>query len=121
IGAETLAAVRRDILPSGPILDLEVQVLREIDRRGHAVEPAVAPDGPLDALRAAAPVLEGVEVRAVTLGADGLSVEVQVPDFQALDALVEALGGAGIRARTSRSAIDPDGGVGATLALEIAR
>lgn len=116
--AETLAAVRRDLLPSGPILDLERQVMREIERRRAAVLPAVAAQGPLDLLRQAAPVLAGAEVQAVTLGADGLSVEVSVADFQALDAVIGALGAAGLVARPSRSAIDPGGGVGATLALE---
>ncbi|MCA0203879.1 MAG: hypothetical protein LCH92_06020 [Proteobacteria bacterium] len=118
VQAETLAAVRRDLLPSGPILDLEVQVMREIERRRSAARPEVAALGPLDLLRQAAPVLAGTEVQAVTLGADGLSVEVQVPDFQALDALVEALAAADLTVRASRSAIDPAGGVGATLALE---
>ncbi|WP_334192599.1 type II secretion system protein GspL [Pararhodobacter sp.] len=118
VQAETLAAVRRDLLPSGPILDLEVQVMREIERRRSAARPEVATLGPLDLLRQAAPVLAGTEVQAVTLGADGLSVEVQVPDFQALDALVEALAAADLAVRASRSAIDPAGGVGATLALE---
>lgn len=118
VQAETLAAVRRDLLPSGPILDLERQVMREIERRRAAVLPAVAAQGPLDLLRQAAPVLAGAEVQAVTLGADGLSVEVSVADFQALDAVIGALGAAGLVARPSRSAIDPGGGVGATLALE---
>lgn len=118
VQAETLAAVRRDLLPSGPILDLEMQVMREIERRRAAVLPAVAAQGPLDLLRQAAPVLAGAEVQAVTLGADGLSVEVSVADFQALDAVIGALGAAGLVARPSRSAIDPGGGVGATLALE---
>ena len=36
VAAETLAAVRRDLLPDGPILDLRVQVTREIDRRRGA-------------------------------------------------------------------------------------
>src|SRR5690606_26775771 len=118
VQAETLAAVRRDLLPSGPILDLEVQVMREIERRRAAAAPQVAPQGPLDLLRAAAPVLAGVKVSSVSLGADGLGVEVNVSDFQALDALVAALAGAGVRARTSRSATDPEGGVGASLSLE---
>lgn len=120
VAAETLAAVRRDLLPSGPILDLEVQVLREIDRRRAALAPAPPPQGPLDVLRRAAPVLAGVSVRGVTLGPAGLSAEVRVADFQSLDALVAALAGAGVQARPGRSATEPDGGVGATLALEAA-
>ncbi|PTX00718.1 hypothetical protein [Pararhodobacter aggregans] len=118
VQAETLAAVRRDLLPSGPILDLEVQVMREIERRRAAAQPEVAALGPLDLLRQASPLLSGADVQAVTLGADGLSVEVKLADFQALDALVASLGAVGLAARTSRSAIDPDGGVGATLTLE---
>ena len=118
VEAETLAAVRRDLLPSGPILDLQVQVLREIERRRAAAVPVAAPQGPLDVLRRAAPVLAGVMVQGVALAAEGLGAEVQVADFQALDALVAALAEAGVEARTRRSAIDPEGGVGATLGLE---
>jgi len=118
VEAETLAAVRRDLLPSGPILDLQVQVQREIERRQAAAGPVAAPEGPLEALRRAAPVLAGVDVRGVALGAEGLGAEVQVADFQALDALVAELAEVGVQARTRRSAIDPDGGVAATLGLE---
>ncbi|MCW1931664.1 type II secretion system protein L [Pararhodobacter zhoushanensis] len=120
VQAETLAAVRRDVLPSGPILDLQVQVTREIERRRAATAPVAAPTGPLDLLRAAAPVLAGGEVQSVSLGIDGLSAALRVPDFRALDALAGALAEVGVTARTTRSGIDPDGGVAATLSLEVA-
>lgn len=120
VEAETLAAVRRDILPSGPILDLEVQVMREIERRRAAGAPVAAPEGPLAALRLAAPVLAGIEVQGVTLGAEGLGATVRVTDFQALDALDAALAEAGVQASANRSTIDPEGGVSATLTLEAA-
>ncbi len=118
--AETLAAVRRDILPTGPILDLEVQVQRAIERRRAALAPVTAADTPLDVLRRAASALTTAGLQAVTLGVEGLSVEVQLADFRALDALTGALAQAGVGARVARSGIDPAGGVAATLALEAA-
>ncbi|MBN8292965.1 hypothetical protein JI664_13410 [Rhodobacter sp. NTK016B] len=115
----TLEAVRRDLLPSGPILDLELQVMQAIERRRNAEGDSAAPETPLDTLRRAAPVLAGVELITVSLAADGLTVDVRVPDFQSLDALSEALSDAGITARIAQSATDAEeGGVGATLDLE---
>ncbi|PWE27778.1 hypothetical protein C4N9_15190 [Pararhodobacter marinus] len=115
----TLEAVRRDILPSGPILDLELQVMQAIERRRNAGGDTAAPETPLETLRRAAPVLAGVELVTVSMATDGLSVEVRVPDFQSLDALSEALADAGIAARIAQSATDAEeGGVGATLDLE---
>ncbi|HPD92500.1 MAG: hypothetical protein H6900_06130 [Rhodobacter sp.] len=118
IRSETLSAVRRDLLPAGPILDLQVQVTREIDRRTRDARPRAAPLGPLDLLRRAAPVLaEGAQVGTLTLGGDRVQVDVALPDFRALDALIAGLAQAGIRAGTARSGIDA-GGVAATLTLE---
>ena len=112
------SAVRRDLLPAGPILDLQVQVTREIDRRTRDARPRAAPLGPLDLLRRAAPVLaEGAQVGTLTLGGDRVQVDVALPDFRALDALIAGLAQAGIRAGTARSGIDA-GGVAATLTLE---
>lgn len=116
--AETLAAVRRDLLPTGPILDLHLQVDREIARRA-ALTPGAAPRGPLDLLRDASPVLAAAgAVQGVSLAADGLSVDLRLPDFRALDALGAALAEAGVAARVLRSGIDPQGGIAAALALE---
>ena len=114
------AAVRRDILPSGPILDLRAQVTRAIAARRGAVTEATGPLPPLELLRAATPVLAAGagSVEAVSLGVAGLSVELRLPDFRALDVLVQALAAEGIGARILRSSTDPEGGIGASLMLE---
>lgn len=118
ITAQTLAAVRRDLLPSGPILDLQVQVTREIDRRALAGGAQAAPLGPLDLLHQAAPVLaDHAQIGGITLANGALDVDVILPDFRALDAVIAALAEVGVQATASRTGID-DSGVAATLALE---
>lgn len=113
------AAVRRDLIPSGPILGLRAQVTREIARRQAAVTPEAAPQGPLDLLRLAAPVLAAEQVQNVALGATGLSVDLRLDDFQRLDAVTADLAGQGVLARVTRSTTDPEGGISASLALEV--
>ena len=112
------AAVRRDLLPDGPILDLRVQVTREIARRRAALAPVAAPGDPLDLLRIAAPVLAGgAQVNRIALVANGLRADVLIGDFRALDALVAALAQSGIDARVDGSGIE-EGSVAATLLLQ---
>lgn len=110
----TLALVRRDILPQGPILDLRAQIAREIALRG-----AGAPAGGLVLLRQAAQVLAaaGVVPQALALTPAGrVTAEVRVPDFAALDRTAAALADAGLGVEIARSA-SAEGGVAAGLIL----
>jgi general secretion pathway protein L len=119
IDAATLEAAQRDILPPGPVLDLRVQVAREIERRRAQSAPQDNGTDPLSLLRRAAQALTeaGVEVETLALGPgiDGVSVGLRVGDFRALDGVMTALAGAGIQARVQRSGTDPEGGVSAEV------
>lgn len=121
VEAQTLAAARRDILPSGPIVDLRVQVAREIAARRAAAGDAPQARGPLAVLRAAAPVFEGgeavVQGLSVVPTTERVTLDLGLPDFRALDAAVEALGAAGIAARVTRSGTAPEGGVSAAILI----
>jgi general secretion pathway protein L len=120
IRAETVAAVRRDLLPSGPILDLRVQVAREIDARRGGTRDTPQELDPLDIMRLAGPVLAASQATVQTLAfgavTDGLMVEVSLNSFRALDELNTALSEAGLSVTLERSSTD-DGGVSAELVL----
>jgi general secretion pathway protein L len=110
----TLDAVRRDLIASGPIVDLRAQVERAIaQRRAGATGSADA----LDILRRAAPVLAGSTVLSLSLGAEGVGAEMTLTDFAALDTLLADLGAAGIAARVLRSGLG-EGGIAVSLTLE---
>lgn len=109
-----LAAVRRDLIPSAPIVDLQVQVQRAIEARRQGVGGAAT--DPLVLLRQAAGVLAGAEIRALTLSIEGLTADLRLPDFAGLDALLADLETVGLRVEVQRSGLE-DGGVGAVLLL----
>lgn len=112
LSVATLQAVRRDLIPEGPILDLRAQVERAL-----AARRAGAGGDVLATARRAAPALAMVQVTSLSIGAEGTGVEVSAPDFAALDALVAELARLGVQARLLRSGLG-EGGVEASLALE---
>jgi len=119
--AETLASARRDLLGPGPILDLRVQVARALARRAADTPTQTLEVSALALLRAASAVLAATDTivlaAALGRGTDGVTLEVNVADFRALDAGLAALSGAGLRAEVTRSGIEPEGGVRATLTI----
>lgn len=121
IEAQTLAAARRDLLGAAPILDLRVQVTREIERRRGATSAIAEPLGGLALLQRAALALSEspATVLGVALdqGIDGVALDLLLEDFRALDAVTAALGAAGVQASIARSAIAPEGGVSATVSV----
>jgi len=121
IDAQTLSAARRDLLGAAPILDLRVQVARAIEARGGDTGPAREALTGLPLLRAASEVLTQAraEVQGVALGAAvaGIALDIVVDDFRALDAVLSALSDAGLTASLTRSGINPEGGVAATLSV----
>jgi len=122
IEAETLDAARRDLLGSGPILDLQLQITREIARRRGDQPQVQASLTPLDLLRSASIVLAEaqVQVLAVAMGGgfDGVALDVIVSDFRALDGVISTLEQAGLVARVTRSGIAAEGGVEASVMIE---
>lgn len=121
LDAQTLAAARRDLLGAAPVLDLRLQVAREIDRRRSPVSGVAAPLDDLALLRWVADGLSGTAATVLGLalgeGVDGVSVDLRVDDFRALDAVIEALAAAGLQADVARSGIAPEGGVSATVTV----
>lgn len=122
-----LETVRRDFIPSGPILDIEAQVTREIQRRRDGSAPLADTEAPLSRLRRAAEVITdaGIEaaelellLQAVEWRAGGaLRLEMSLADFAALDALVAGLRGAGLAAQVGQSAAEADGRVSAGILI----
>lgn len=117
ITAATIDAVRRDFLPSGPLLDIPVQVGRVLeDRRDAGPEPA----GPLESLRAAAAHLARHPQALQSLAFDSgtpVTLDLRLPDFATLEALLGALRADGLALTLARSGIEPDGQVSASVTL----
>lgn len=116
LDAATLAAVRRDILPEGPILDLRLQIAREIERRAGA---GAGPSGGLALLRRAAEGLAaaGAVPQSLTLTPAGVvAVDLTLPDFASLERVAAALAAGGLGVEVVRSA-SAEGGVAAGLTL----
>ncbi|MCL4189287.1 MAG: hypothetical protein KJZ85_16935 [Rhodobacteraceae bacterium] len=111
--------VRRDFVPAGPILDVTLQVTRELERRRRAAAaaPALAP---LALLRAAGGVLEasGVVLTSATLRGDGsIALDVEAAAFAELEAFAGALLAAGLAADVERLSAEAGGQVNGTVAV----
>lgn len=121
IGAATIEAVRRDFVPGGPLLDIPVQVSRALEARRAAPEDAEAATAPLDLLhRSAAHFANHPQaVRTLSLQpGTGITLELELPGFNVLEALLHALREDGLSVRTLRSGTEPDGQVTATLLID---
>lgn len=127
--AANIEMVRRDFLPSGPILDIPAQVNREIERRRAGAAPETGGDTPLARLRRAAGVIapapddEGGGDPAATLQAvswqagTGMQLELVLADFAALDTLIADLRAAGLAAQVGQSAAEAGGRVAASIVI----
>lgn len=92
--SETLEMVRAEFVPSGPILDIRVQVARRLSELQASASPAAAQAQSFDVFALAARALDqtGIRVQAVSDQASGgIIVRIDSDDFASLDALVEAL------------------------------
>jgi general secretion pathway protein L len=116
--AATLDAVRRDVLPQGPIVDIRLQVARAVDARRDAAGGPPRPGG-LDLVHRAALGLTAAGVvpqsLALTPAGEG-AVDLVLPDFAALDRTVAALSDQGLGVVVARSG-SVAGGVSAALTL----
>lgn len=114
-------AVRRDFVPSGPLLDIPAQVTRELERRRQAAtgNDEAAPS-PLALLHKASAVMaEGdADIVSVMLRSDGLlSLDVIAGDFAELDYMADMLRDAGLGVRIERSSAEAPGRVNGTLVI----
>lgn len=127
IETANLEVVRRDFVPSGPILDIEAQVSREIARRREGLAPLDDGETPLARLRRAAEVIaEALDadptqaplLNTVIWRADAdMQIALTLADFAALDALMDDLRAAGLSARVGQSAAEAGGRVGAEITI----
>ncbi|MBY5974330.1 hypothetical protein KUV28_18385 [Ferrimonas balearica] len=111
---------RTTFIPSGPILDLRLQVGREIARRQQLRSDDGQGDQGLEMLQTAAQTLNdlGIAVHRLQVDRSGsLLIEAKVADFSALDALIAALGRPGVATRLIDSSSESGQGVHARIAL----
>lgn len=102
---------RTAFVPSGPILNLRLQVARAVSERQATQQSPAQGAVPLDVLHAAAEVLaqSPAKVRRVSRsGGAPLRIELDVADFAALDGLVAQLNGGPIRARVVSSSAEAE-------------
>lgn len=116
-GAAALAG--EVLLPGEPILDLRRQVAARLDKLALAAQfdtRALLP--PLDILRVASGLsdLGGVDVRLAEFQVEtGLKLEIEAPDFAALENAIAQLRASGLEARIGQSSSTRDQKVAATL------
>ncbi len=119
--AATIDAVRRDFLPSGPLLDIPVQVTRELERRRGAGSDTPGRSGALDLLHTSAERLAaspGALVSLVLQPAGALVLELSLADFATLEQLLDDLRADGLSVSVIRSGTEPEGQVSATVAID---
>jgi general secretion pathway protein L len=108
--AEAEAMARRTLLPSGPILDLRAQVARRLAEIAPGAG-AGAPASVAALLRQASVPLAGTDPQSLVYQPPGrLTVELQLGDFAAVDALGETLRGAGLDVTVASASADAASG-----------
>ncbi|MEM9240295.1 MAG: hypothetical protein AAGB07_09985 [Pseudomonadota bacterium] len=119
-----IALVREAFLPTGPLPDIRLQVIRLIeDRRAALATVGPSADPPLTGLRRASAVLAGAAADGIALNyadvqPDGIiTLELVAPDFVAMELLLDEMREAGLRVEEDRSFTDDDGRVLADVTL----
>lgn len=122
--AEIAAAVRAGFVPEGPILDVRIQVSAALEAMRDRLRAQRARTSPLDLVARAAGALaaQGAEVDELAYSrAEGLGVDLRVPDFAAQEDLAAALRAAGLSVEIVESGLTSGGGeVRVTLVLRAA-
>lgn len=117
-----LALTRAHFVPSGPVLDIRVQVSNALAARRTTAAAWQGRVTPLVLLGQAAEVIARQDARPEQVSysvADGATVLVQVADFAAVDRLVAGLQDAGLDVELTQSRASEDlAGVQATLRLK---
>ncbi|MGP6086815.1 hypothetical protein [Antarctobacter jejuensis] len=122
ITARTLEQVRDNFVPSGPILDTRVQVARALADSRANLRAASDTLSPLDLFASAAPVIAaaGAAPQNVTWEpATGLRLVLILPDFAAVDALVDALGAEALRVTVNEARLSETAGDGVRAELSV--
>ncbi len=112
--------LRETMIPSGPILDMRVQVSQLLEARRKAVEQAGQAARPVDVFRTAGRVLSDSQAQVLAVNyqaGSGLVIDLRVSDFAALDQVVASLREAGIELSVAQSTARENEGVEASLAL----
>ncbi|WP_397544515.1 type II secretion system protein GspL [Roseovarius salis] len=117
-----IALVRDAFLPTGPLPDVRMQVSRLIEeRRAALAAPETEPDRPLRRAKQVSAVLAepgGARLEQLVMQPDGrIRLELQLPDFGALETLVGRLRAAGLAVDRGRSASAETGAVVSTLTI----
>lgn len=122
VTARTLDQVRRDFVPTGPILDTRVQVARALADGRANLSASSDTVSPLDLFGRAAPVIaaSGADPQSVTWEPDkGLRLVLILSDFAAVDALVDALAAEDLRVTVQEARLSETGGAGARAELSV--
>lgn len=123
VNARSLQVTRQHFVPSGPILDMRVQVTRVLADERASLRASTNDVSPLDLFADAAPVLSGSGARLQSVAWDpagGLRLILEVKDFAAVDALVDALGAEGLQVTVRDARLtEQTGAVLADLALDL--
>lgn len=114
----TIDAVRRDFLPSGPLLDIPVQVSRALEQRRNPAGNNPDQRAPLDLLHAVSSRLatrpQALRMLSFQSGS-GFTLELHVPDFATFEALLDDLRADAVPLHVVRSGSEPDGSASATV------
>jgi len=118
------ALVRRYFVPTGPLLDVRLQVSRALAAQQAEVAAGAGRVSPLLLIGQVADVIAAADVQPELLHysqIEGLVLELRLADFAALDQVMATLESAGIAAesRGARVAEDSAGGVRAELHLQV--
>jgi general secretion pathway protein L len=117
---ETLALVRENFVPTGPVLDVRAQVSRSLVARQDAARDWQGQVSPLTVFGQVARVLATSQAvsRDFTFEAETLTAVLQLPDFAAAEALVADLRDAGLRVDVADLRVS-DGASGVRAELRI--
>jgi general secretion pathway protein L len=122
--AAITAEVRRDFLPTGPIVDIPTQVARELDRRRRLADQSPDTPAPLRLLHRASVILAASEAKVLAVShRDGgeLTLDLTAADFATLDRIAAELRAQGLTVRTGQSSAEAPGRVNGTLLVEAER
>jgi len=119
LAAATEDRARQVLGPGVPLVDIRLQLLRELDRRRDGATERGPETGLALVHRAAVALAEaGVQPVSLALAPDGrIEVDLVLPGFAALDRLAEGLRAAGLAVEMTRSASIGGGQVGAAALL----
>ena len=122
--AAITAEVRRDFLPTGPIVDIPTQVARELDRRRRLADQSPDTPAPLRLLYRASVILAASEAKVLAVShreGGELTLDLTAADFATLDRIAGELRAQGLTVRTGQSSAEAPGRVNGTLLVEAER